>query len=447
MSVFRRGAAGAQWALTVLKRDDHGPHNLGHAVAAAVVTAATAAAAGQPHASKLAAVSSVYAVDALLSDLVAIGVTLAAVSAASSGLDSSASVPALPFGSARAATLLDFVSAVALTFLAATACGVALERVLGTTDGVAVSDSGLTFVSTAVAAQAALSVFVARRERAHSGLAARLKTGRCALPACAILATVVLRSAARATKDDDGAALQWVQYADGVAAVAALAELLRRECAPRLLSQRDILLQRRPDALKASLDRARRQAASHDGVLEVAEERVWSLTKGVCHGSLRIRARSDAVESDVLRGVRKAYDGLLSGLVVQVEKDSRSKDLPPLAYGPLMAASLGESADGLAPPSSCDRALTPPAAAGDAAAPLLTSVTSPRRRLAGEVPRDMQFGLSVSSLASLPSEDRLPPPQLPPPPVPAPAHKGMVPPPPPDLPGFTLLPIDSDNTA
>jgi cation diffusion facilitator family transporter len=81
------------------------------------------------------------------------------------------------------------------------------------------------------------------------------------------------------------------------------------------------LLQTTPQHLRAALERARREALTVEGVLEVYDERWWTQSPGVTVGSVVVRVRDDADETAVLRRVQRAYK-VVTDLTVQVEKDA-----------------------------------------------------------------------------------------------------------------------------
>ena len=82
-----------------------------------------------------------------------------------------------------------------------------------------------------------------------------------------------------------------------------------------------MLLQAAPEALRPSLDRARREASVLEGVIEVADEHWWSQSPGCVVGSLVVRTRSDADTQAVLERVRSIYGRFVQDLTVQVERE------------------------------------------------------------------------------------------------------------------------------
>ena len=107
-----------------------------------------------------------------------------------------------------------------------------------------------------------------------------------------------------------------------------------------------ILMQLPPPHLSAALDRAIAEVVTAvDGVLECQEERFWQLgfpstsssagTMGhrCLAGALRVRARRDADERVVVRGVTARLSHLVSHLTVHVFKDDYALATTPSAFG------------------------------------------------------------------------------------------------------------------
>jgi hypothetical protein len=95
---------------------------------------------------------------------------------------------------------------------------------------------------------------------------------------------------------------------------------------PAFTSTGMILLQTTPGHLRAALNKCARETLTVDGILEITEEHFWTQAPGAVVGSLIVRVRSDAKESEVLGRVRGIYARLVADLTVQVEKD------PPLNW-------------------------------------------------------------------------------------------------------------------
>lgn len=87
-----------------------------------------------------------------------------------------------------------------------------------------------------------------------------------------------------------------------------------------------VLLHAAPEELLGPFARCVRECAAVEGVLEVKEERLWSVAPGHPVASLTVRLRSDAEELDVTARVRQILSTCASECYVQVEKD------PPLDW-------------------------------------------------------------------------------------------------------------------
>lgn len=79
-----------------------------------------------------------------------------------------------------------------------------------------------------------------------------------------------------------------------------------------------ILLQTTPSHLVGALDKALREAATLEGVLELRNEHFWTVGFGTLVGSLYARVRRDANEQVVLAHITKRLHPFVKHLTVQV---------------------------------------------------------------------------------------------------------------------------------
>eukprot|EP00754_Rhynchopus_humris_P048285 Rhum_TRINITY_DN7666_c0_g1::Rhum_TRINITY_DN7666_c0_g1_i1::g.24125::m.24125/K14693/SLC30A6, ZNT6; solute carrier family 30 (zinc transporter), member 6 len=85
----------------------------------------------------------------------------------------------------------------------------------------------------------------------------------------------------------------------------------------------NVLLQKAPGkAVRATLDKACREAQSVKGVLEVADQKAFCAAPGDVVATMRVRVRRDAHCGEVLAPVRAAFEPFVSQLCVQVDTDS-----------------------------------------------------------------------------------------------------------------------------
>ena len=94
-----------------------------------------------------------------------------------------------------------------------------------------------------------------------------------------------------------------------------------KQVLPSMQQSSAILLQKAPELIMPTLDKAMKEASTVEGVLECSNEHFWTLSEGVIVGSMKVCVKNDAVEQNVLRGVRKFFEPLLTHLTIQVEKD------------------------------------------------------------------------------------------------------------------------------
>ena len=92
---------------------------------------------------------------------------------------------------------------------------------------------------------------------------------------------------------------------------------------PTLRSTSKILLQCAPEAplTKATVERCVRHLSNIDGVLEVKEERYWSLDGHKCAGTFCIRANENADEQAILENAEALCKPTFRYLNIQIEKD------------------------------------------------------------------------------------------------------------------------------
>jgi len=102
-----------------------------------------------------------------------------------------------------------------------------------------------------------------------------------------------------------------------------------------------VLLQTTPLSMKDQLDKALREAATLEGVLECRNPHFWTQSPGVFVGSLYVRVRSDANEQVVLSKVTNLFSPLVTHLTVQVEKDDWA--LPSVAHATSTESSLSST--------------------------------------------------------------------------------------------------------
>eukprot|EP01116_Phalansterium_solitarium_P003904 TRINITY_DN14747_c0_g1_i1.p1 TRINITY_DN14747_c0_g1~~TRINITY_DN14747_c0_g1_i1.p1 ORF type:complete len:344 (+),score=93.62 TRINITY_DN14747_c0_g1_i1:118-1149(+) len=85
-----------------------------------------------------------------------------------------------------------------------------------------------------------------------------------------------------------------------------------------------VLLQTTPSTIKDQLQKALREAATLDGVLEYRNEHFWTQAPGEFVGSVYVRVRSDVNEEGVRQRVHALFQPIVSQLTVQIEKDDYS---------------------------------------------------------------------------------------------------------------------------
>lgn len=116
-----------------------------------------------------------------------------------------------------------------------------------------------------------------------------------------------------------------VQWHDGMMAdfVVAflLASLLMFTALPVCVRAGLVLLQATPAVRRDELDVAVRDILLLDGVSECRAEHFWTLSPGVCAGSVVVGVRANANHAVVLERVRKIFAPLIQHLAVQIETD------------------------------------------------------------------------------------------------------------------------------
>lgn len=100
-----------------------------------------------------------------------------------------------------------------------------------------------------------------------------------------------------------------------------IAVFIAQSALPLMKQSGRILLQSTPLALKHTLQKIMREAATLEGVLECHEEHFWAMAPGVYVATLCVRARSDADEQAILLEVHKMLSPFITHLTIQVEKD------------------------------------------------------------------------------------------------------------------------------
>jgi zinc transporter 5/7 len=99
-------------------------------------------------------------------------------------------------------------------------------------------------------------------------------------------------------------------------------------CYPLFRCTAVILLQSRDDSISTSLDRSFRELSFYDGVLEVRECHVWTVSPGINVASLTLRVRADANEAAILHYVQNHLKKHIADLTVQIEKDQTMNWVP-----------------------------------------------------------------------------------------------------------------------
>ena len=100
-----------------------------------------------------------------------------------------------------------------------------------------------------------------------------------------------------------------------------IAVVITQSSWPLLKASGRVLLQSTPGALRHTLQKIMREAATLEGVLECHEEHFWAMAPGVYVATLCVRARSDANEQAILTEVHRMLSPFITHLTVQVEKD------------------------------------------------------------------------------------------------------------------------------
>ena len=96
---------------------------------------------------------------------------------------------------------------------------------------------------------------------------------------------------------------------------------------PTLKSTSKILLQCAPDTplTKTTVEQCVRHLSNIDGVLEVKEERYWSIDGNKCAGTFCIRANENADEQAILQNAETMCKSTFKYLNIQIEKDPPTK--------------------------------------------------------------------------------------------------------------------------
>eukprot|EP00943_MAST-04B_sp_MAST-4B-sp1_P005497 g5497.t1 len=112
------------------------------------------------------------------------------------------------------------------------------------------------------------------------------------------------------------------QHSDTAASLI-ISFLMVRTVLPTLQSSAKILLQCAPDTTvtKATVERCVRHLSNIEGVLEVREERYWTIDGTACTGTFCIRAHENADEQAILKKAEILCKPTFKYLNVQIEKD------------------------------------------------------------------------------------------------------------------------------
>jgi cation diffusion facilitator family transporter len=124
-----------------------------------------------------------------------------------------------------------------------------------------------------------------------------------------------------------------------------LAALLMFTALPVCVRAGLVLLQTTPAVRRDELDSALRDALLLDGVSECRTEHFWTLSPGVCAGSVVVGVRSNANQAFILERVRKIFAPLVQHLTVQIETEemrlASASPIPAAAAAAPSAASSG----------------------------------------------------------------------------------------------------------
>ncbi|KAJ9440342.1 Metal tolerance protein 8 [Diplonema papillatum] len=90
---------------------------------------------------------------------------------------------------------------------------------------------------------------------------------------------------------------------------------------PQQRSCCDVLLQKAPRTMMASLDKAKKNAQACDGVLAIEDEKYWAVRENELVGTMRVRVKSGVDSQEILEHVKHSFKNLLSHITVQVEAD------------------------------------------------------------------------------------------------------------------------------
>ena len=96
----------------------------------------------------------------------------------------------------------------------------------------------------------------------------------------------------------------------------------------------EILLQKAPMNVKVMLDKSVKEIEACQGVLEVTDEKYWSIREGDIIAAVKVRVRDDADTQRVLAAARPNFQDLVTDLTVQVEKYEYHPSPPVVEYVP-----------------------------------------------------------------------------------------------------------------